>query len=576
MDAKDDIKRRLSVEDVVGGYVELKRAGRNFKALSPFGNEKTPSFMVSPEKQIWHDFSANKGGDIFTFVMEMEGVDFVGAMEILARKAGLDLSQYQRGSGQTAKLKKRLAEASALAVKYYHASLAKNPKALNYLRKTRSFSNETIKQFGLGYSPSAGRALLQFLLKKKFTQTELQKAGLVVNRTSGWVDMFRGRIMVPLMDGQGQAIGFTARLLNDDEQAPKYINTPQTLLYDKGRHIFGLHLAKEAIRKQDYAVLVEGNMDVIASHQAGVKGVAATAGTALTRDQLVQLGRLSGNVKLAFDQDEAGLKATERAIPLAYAAGVNLSVVTLPEGKDPDELIRKNPEKWQTALDESTYVMDWLSEHYLKRVDITTAQGKKQYSDKLTELISQVNDPVEAEHYAQVTADKTGVSVDRILEKIKARKSATVVRRKVPASAKKSQESTSRTFNYVDTFIGLLALYPETRDSLKRLSVEHFIYPEQKKVIKEIKDKPNIKDRDLLRDSEYVKIATFRAEDYYGQSSSSARIADAMEIARRIADETKKKKMVQLAEQIKQAEDSADSSVTTEILKQVNQSLKED
>jgi DNA primase len=574
MDAKDDIKRRLSVEDVVGSYVELKRAGRNFKALSPFGNERTPSFMVSPEKQIWHDFSANKGGDIFTFVMEMEGVDFVGALEILARKAGLDLSQYQKGSGQTAKLKKRLAEANELAAKYYHASLAKNKKALNYLRKDREFDNKIIQDFKLGYSPTVGRALMQFLLKRKFTQTELKQAGLAVSRSQGWGDMFRGRIMVPLMDGQGQVVGFTARLLGDDPQAPKYINTPQTLLYDKGRHIFGLHLAKQAIREQGFSVVVEGNMDVVASHQAGVSNVVATAGTAVTRDHLVQLSRLSKNVKLAFDQDEAGLVATERAVLLAHEAGVNLSIVSLPDAKDPDELIRKDPKQWQKSLDSAKYVMDWLVEYHLEKVDINSAQGKKTYSDKLAELISRIGDPVEAEHYAQITADKTGVPLDRILQKVKTQKSAPKPRRKTPSQNKAAVES--RTLNYVDTYIGLIALYPETRDSLSKLEVEQFIYPEQRQAVKEIKDQPSIKDKDLRAAKEYVKIATFRAEDYYGQSSSSARIADAMEIARRIADETKKLKTAELARRMKEAEDSADSSVTDKILNQVNQSLKED
>ena len=574
MDARDDIKRRLSVEDIVGGYIELKRAGRNYKALSPFNNEKTPSFMVSPQKQIWHDFSANKGGDIFTFVMEMEGVDFRGAMEILARKAGIDLSQYQIGSGQTTKLKKRLIEANEMALKYYHASLAKNPKALNYLRKDRGLDNKTIQDFKLGYSPGVGRALLQFLLKKKFSQAELKKAGLIAKRSQGWSDMFRGRIMIPLMDGQGQVVGFTARLLNDEPGAPKYINTPQTLVYDKGRHIFGLNLAKQAIRDKDASVLVEGNMDVIASYQAGVANVVATAGTAITRDHLVQLGRLSPNINLAFDQDQAGLTATERAVPLAYEAGVSLSIVTLDGSKDPDELIKKDPEKWQQSIDKAQYVMDWLVDYHAKRIDIKTAQGKKAYSDKLADLISRIGDPVEAEHYVKVTADKTGVSPERIMEKVESYKVAN--KPKLKTRRQVDNEETTRTFDYTDTYIGLVVLYPETRDSLSKLEVNQFWHPEQRQVVQRLKDEPNLKEKDLRTQDEYVKIATFRAEDYYGQSSSSARIADAMEIARRIADETKKKKTAQLAKRMREAEDSADVSVQQKILKQVNQSLKED
>lgn len=574
MDAKDDIKRRLSVEDVVGGYLELKRAGRNYKAISPFTNEKTASFMVSPQKQIWHDFSANKGGDIFTFVMEMEGVDFKEALEILARKAGLDLSQYQKGSGQTSKVKKRLIAASELAAKYYHASLAKNPKALNYLRKQRGFDNKTIQQLNLGYSPSIGRALLQFLLKRKFSQTELKQAGLIVNRSGGWSDMFRGRIMIPLMDGQGQTIGFTARLLNDEPEAPKYINTPQTLIYDKGRHIYGLHMAKASIREADYSVVVEGNMDVVASHQAGVNNVVATAGTAMTRDHLQQLSRLSQNVRLAFDQDSAGLAATERAVSLAYETGVNLSIVTLGDDKDPDELIRKSPTKWKQAVTKSQYVIDWLVEHHASENNLDSAQGKRAYSDKLAEIIARVSDPVEAEHYAQIVADKTGVALGRVLEKVRDKKLQATPRR---LKAKTSDvPSKLRTLNYIDTFVGMLVLYPETRDSLNKLSVDNFIYPQQKVVVKAIKDRPSLKEKDLPSNDEYVKIVTFRAEDYYGLSSSSARIADAMETARRLAEETKKKQTAELVRLMREAKDSADEDTHQKILKQVNQSLKKE
>ncbi|HEX9679157.1 MAG TPA: DNA primase [Candidatus Saccharimonadales bacterium] len=573
MDAKDDIKRRLSVEDVVGTYLELKRSGRNFKALSPFGNEKTPSFMVSPDKQIWHDFSANKGGDIFTFVMEMEGVDFVGAMEILARKAGIDLSQYQRGSGETAKLKKRLIEINELALKYYHASLAKNPSALNYLRRQRGYKSETIKDFKLGYAPSQGQALYKFLIKRKFKPEDVKKAGLIVNRRGSWFDMFRGRIMVPLMDGQGQPVGFTARQLIDDSNSPKYINTPQTLIYDKGRHIFGLHLAKAAIREQDSAVLVEGNLDVIASHQAGVYRCVATAGTALTRDQLLQLSRLSTNVLLAFDQDQAGLSATERAIPIAQDVGVSLSIVSMPGGKDPDELISKDPAAWPKALEASVYVMDWLVDHYASVFDISTAQGKRLFSDKLIEIIRRVTDPVETEHYIQVVSAKINVPPDRIKEKIGRPAGNSPIRKK---SQQPSNESKTRTFNYIDTFIGLLVAYPETRDCLSKLSPHDFIFSEQQKIIAQLKSQPGIKENDLLEADEYVKIITFRAEDFYGSSSSSARLADAMETARRIAKETKKKQTAEIAHRMREALDSADEKSHQELLKIVSKSLKKE
>jgi len=257
MDAVAEVKARLSIEDVVAEYVQLKRAGRNYKGLSPFGNEKTPSFVVSPEKQIWHDFSSGKGGDMFTFVQEVEGLDFKETLELLARKAGVDLEQFRaQGSGSRAQEKERLYEVLDLAAKFYQAQLKGSKAALEYLLKKRAFTKETVLKFRLGYSPNTGNALINFLKSKKYTQEEAQAAGLITQRYNGWGDMFRGRVMVPLSDAQGRVVGFTARILEEDPEAPKYINTPSTLLYDKGRQAYGLHLAKEAIRKQKFGVVV--------------------------------------------------------------------------------------------------------------------------------------------------------------------------------------------------------------------------------------------------------------------------------------------------------------------------------
>ena len=364
MDAVAEVKARLSIEDVIAEYVQLKRAGRNFKGLSPFGNEKTPSFVVSPEKQIWHDFSSGKGGDLFTFIQEVEGLDFKEALELLARKAGVDLEQFRGKSTGDNKQKERLYEVLDLAAKFYQTQLRGSKTALEYLLKKRLFSKETVLKFRLGYSPNTGDALINFLKTKKFTQEEAKAAGLITSRYNGWGDMFRGRIMVPLYDAQGRVVGFTARILEENPEAPKYINTPSTLLYDKGRQVYGLHLAKEAIRKQKFGVVVEGNLDVIASHQAGIENVVAAAGTALTEAHLKDLGRYSADIRFAFDSDKAGIAATERAIPLAQKVGVNVSIITIPEGKDPDELVRKDPKLWEAAINKHQYAVDWLIDRY--------------------------------------------------------------------------------------------------------------------------------------------------------------------------------------------------------------------
>lgn len=419
MDALEDIKQRLSIEEVVGEYVELKRAGRNWKGLSPFSNERSPSFMVSPEKQIWHDFSSGKGGNMFSFVMEMEGVDFKGALEILARKAGVDLAQY-RGSHSAGrgKEKERLYEALDLAAKFYQTQLKNNRQALGYVLQKRRFTKETVLAWRIGYSPNNGSALIDFLKSKAFTDQEIKSAGLSAQRYRGTGDMFRGRIMIPLADAQGRTIGFTARLLADDPDAPKYINTPQTVLYDKSRHVFGLHFAKEAIRKSKFVVVAEGNLDVIASHQAGIRQVVATAGTALTDAHLKTLGRFTGDIRLSFDADSAGISATERAIPIASKVDVSLSIITIPSGKDPDELIRQDPGMWRQAIDSPQYALDWLIDRYSRQLDLTSAQGKRQFSDIVLAVVRGLKDQVEQEHYIEHISGVIGVSKGALQTKL--------------------------------------------------------------------------------------------------------------------------------------------------------------
>jgi DNA primase len=474
MDAVDEIKHRLSIEDVIGEYVELRRAGRNFKALSPFGNEKTPSFMVSPEKQIWHDFSSGKGGNMFSFVMEMEGLDFKAALELLARKAGLDLSQYRRGDGANAKLKERIGQAHELATKFYQTHLSRNQTAIDYVFKKRGINKEAALAFKLGYAPNNGAALTTFLLGRGFNAEELKKAGLSTQRGARPSDMFRGRIMVPLMDQTGRVIGFTGRLLEDVPGAPKYLNTPQTLLYDKGRHVFGLHLAKEAIRKQDFVVVVEGNLDVIASHQVNVTNVVATAGTAITEMHLKALGRFTHDVRLCFDQDGAGLAAAERAIPLASKAEVSLSMITITGAKDPDELIQKDRSAWEAAIQKPQYALDWLIERYQQQLDLGSAPGKREFSDIMLAVIRRLGDQVEQEHYLNKIGQLLGVSKEALQSKLRTGTKTTVRKRSAPAPIDKHQAEVIKSQNHL---LALALMVPNMREYLQPLTPE--MLPEQ-------------------------------------------------------------------------------------------------
>lgn len=424
-DAKEEIKARLPVEDVVGQYIELKRAGRTLKGKSPWGVDKTPSFMVSPEKGIWHDFSANKGGDIFTFVMEVEGITFREALEKLAGQAGVDLSKYRGGDAKVSKRKTRAKEALELSTKYYQWCLTKSKKVCEYVFYKRNLNRATVKEFRVGYAPMNGKSLVLFLQKKGFSLEEMNDGGLL-NRFNG--DLFRGRMMVPFIDTTGNVIGFTARILGSGE--PKYLNTPETLLFNKSRFIFGLYQAKEAIRKNGFVVIVEGNMDVISSHQAGVKEAVATSGTAMTEIHLKALSRLTGDIRLAFDGDEAGVNATERAIKMANGLGLKLSVISNYHGaKDPDELIQKDPRLWQEAVKEHMPAVDWLLLKYEEKLDLTSAEGKQEYANLAMEVVKSLPKVMQA-HYKQRVAERISVEVEDLEESMKKNSQDVFKRRK--------------------------------------------------------------------------------------------------------------------------------------------------
>lgn len=518
MDAVEEVKSRLAIEEVIGQYVELKRSGRNFKGLSPFSNERTPSFMVSPEKQIWHDFSSGKGGNMFSFVMEVEGLDFKGALELLARKAGIDLDQYHTRDNGLGKLKERLYAAMELATNFYQKYFEHFKEPQQYIYEKRQFTKETASTFRLGYAPKGGTELLDFMVKRGFSVEELTKAGLVTRRYRGPSDMFRDRIMVPLADPQGRMIGFTARLLNDQPNAPKYINTPQTLLYDKSRHVFGLHLAKEAIRKVNYAVLAEGNLDVIASHQAGVKQVVATAGTALTEYQLKILSRFTPDIRLSFDADSAGVAATERSLPIASKVGVGLSVVTIPSGKDPDELIRHDPTTWQQVIESPMYSIDWLIERYKAKLDITTAQGKKAFSDVTLAVIDKLSDEVEKEHYLATIANLLSVTKAALLSKLQEK--PVVPLRSIKANLATQSRSD---VEYIKTQNHLLALglmRPELFEIIQPLTGDMFVEDRARAVLAFMRKRSHSNgDKTLVASlrplEEYVKILSLLYEELY-------------------------------------------------------------
>ena len=573
-DAKEEVRARLNIEDVIGEYVQLKRAGRNLKGLSLFTDERTPSFMVSPEKQIWHDFSSGKGGDIFTFVMLVEGMDFRQALEHLARKAGVDLSLFSRGDGRTAKRRARAREALKLAANFYQQNLVKNPTALEYAVKKRRLNRQTIGDFIVGYAPDRGDALTKALEKRGFSRRELADAGLV-NRFGG--DLFRGRMMVALSDGGGEVVGFTGRIINDDPRAPKYLNTPQTLLFDKSRHIFGLYQAKEAIRKSDAAVIVEGNLDVVSSHQAGVKNVVATAGTAMTLQHLKALSRLAGRIRLAFDGDRAGVSATERAINLAQEIGVELEVVSLPDGvKDPDELIQKDPALWQAAVERAQPAVDWVIARHAEMEDLATAEGKRRFSTTALRIVHSLKDPVEQEHYLAVISKKTGASITALKAKLAGEKTVNQQLRKTKIDKEKPHPVQDET---EDMLAGLAASEKTVRRWLAAISGEMLENNNARQLIGYLRENLDIDlsniPQGLQKIEQYVKIVQLKSESRYANWEQKSLDEEMARLVRQITIKHRENQKNQLLTQLREAEAAGDEVLSQRLRQNLNQLIKE-
>lgn len=446
MSEVEEIKNKIDVADLIAEYIQLKPAGINKKGLCPFHHEKSPSFMVNSERQGWHCFGCGKGGDIFTFIQEMEGMEFKEALKHLANRAGVQLTSYR--SDVDSSQKNRLKDINIEAARFFHNFLLKMPaakSAMDYLIN-RGLKNETIEEWQIGFIPEQWDLLTQYLLKKGFSIDDLVASGLTIKRDGadatsgrGFYDRFRGRVMFPIWNVHGEVVGFTGRILVEKENSGgkpgsneftpgKYVNTPQTLVYDKSRVIFGLNKAKQEIKTKDLIVMVEGQMDVIACHQAGMKNVVASSGTALTEEQVKLLKRYSLNLNMAFDADEAGQNAAKRGVDIAVKEGMNVKVVSIPEGagKDADECIKKNPSVWFYAVEKAQGIMDWFFEKILSGKDLTNPRQKQLSADQLLPEIALIPYAVERDHWLRQLGEKLNVEVgvlredmERLKKKIK-------------------------------------------------------------------------------------------------------------------------------------------------------------
>ncbi len=455
----EEIKERLDIVEVVGSYVSLQKAGRNFRALCPFHTERTPSFYVFPDSGTWHCFGAcGVGGDVIHFIEKQENLDFRDALRLLARRAGVSLEE-ERDPAATSRLN-HLREANTLAASFFHHQLlhtAGGANARDYLAQ-RQITPETGARFQLGYAPDTWDALLRYLSERGFSADDLDAAGLVVRREDGHTyDRFRARLMIPIRDSQGRVIGFGGRILGEGE--PKYLNTSQTPLFDKSEVIFALDEAKRALRRLDQAVLVEGYMDVISAHQRGFENVVAAMGTAITPAQLKRLSRYTRNLVLALDADAAGLNATLRslhtvrealaqaAVPVPTASGrirfenrldAIIRVALLPPGQDPDDVLRRDPAQWQQLIAQATPLVEYYFAQAAAAADLSTAHGKSHLVQELLPLLHEIDDAIARRHYVGKLATQVGVTereIDQALERYARELSRAPRRPRAPAPA---------------------------------------------------------------------------------------------------------------------------------------------
>lgn len=603
MEPKDEIKQRLDVADIVGEYLSLQPAGSgSFKALCPFHAEKTPSFYVSKEKQIWHCFGCDKGGDLISFVMEMEGMNFPESLRHLGKKAGVEIPEFRPSKSNDEK--EFLIGMHELAGRFYETILwqhEEGAEARSYLKK-RGISEALAKTFRLGVAPERWEALRTFLAKKGFDEKRMLKAGLVKEKRdrSGTIDRFRNRLMIPLADARGRILGFTGRLLAEqtDKTGPKYLNSPETLIYHKSDVIFGLDLARTAIRHKDAVIIVEGNLDVVASHKADVQHVVASSGTALTESQLLQIKRMTSNLIFAFDTDAAGYQAARRGIRLAQKMGFRIHVIAIDEslGKDPDDVVQKDPEAWKTLAEKPIHIMDYFFRKALATYDTTSVDSKRDLAHFLIDEIARVSDPIEQGHWMQKLADVIHVNTDvlkTLLEKQQSPEPRTEPEHKPIVPVQKKRKITSKIDQAVSFLIGAALCDEESlKDLAGRLDCEELpdepwsrvykklilLYTQgqnagttQKTIFSQLRDslQENGDDDDLRQ----VDAAVIRAERMIASLSRDQvrqEINRHLDILREASEETRRR---QLEAAIRQAERTGDSQRVKALMEEYSKLL---
>ncbi len=472
MDAKEKIKESLPVAELVGEYVKLDKAGVNYKALCPFHNEKTPSFIVNVERNFWYCFGCQRGGDIFSFLMEIEGLEFREAMIRLAEKTNVELPKFQSKSNIEYRSKKqKAAEILEISASVYTKYLKhpQNGKLIREYLTSRKIGNELISDFRIGYAPKDWRWMINYLRSKGYSTVEVAEAGLSVSNAGGEdYDRFRDRVMFPVISEVGSVVGYSARVApGGDEKNAKYINTPQSIVYDKSKVLYGLYQSKRAIRKEDSVIVVEGNVDVVASHYAGVKNVVAISGTALSVEQVRLLKRYTQNIKLCLDSDEAGQKATERSIQTCLQESMEVEVILLPEGmKDIGDLVMDNAAVWTELSKKTVPVMQYFFKNIFAKNDVNDIRGKKNIAKELLNIIKDIADPIEQSYWLKKLSLKIDIEEEvltNVLEKVSLKKETVVSAKNEQLQqenkAVKEPEKSRKTI-LEERLLGLFALFP--------------------------------------------------------------------------------------------------------------------
>lgn len=493
----EEIKSRLNIVDIIGKSVKLKKAGRNYKGLCPFHNEKSPSFVVSPDRQIFHCFGCGKGGTVFDYVMEFNHVDFAEALEDLAVLAGVKLTRRMSDSPQ-GNLKQKIYEVNHMASEFYHYVLTKHrlgEKGLAYL-KNRGVSDKSITTFSLGYSPNSWDGVYKYLLKKGYDEELMEKAGLIIRMERaragerGYYDRFRGRVMFTLKDHRGNVVGFAGRVLNPDEKEAKYINTQETPVYIKSNVLYGLDVTKDAIQKENEAVVMEGELDLISSFQAGIGNVVAIKGSALTEGHVRLLKRFTERLTFALDSDMAGDAAARRGIEIADGAGMDMKVVTLPSGKDPDEAARESAGLLKKAIKDAVPVYDYFLSSSLKRYDVATPFGKKKISEELLPVIAKIENPIVQNHYVKKVAQVLDTSEDAIAESMRRASRVYIAQTRTSAVEDGKTERTLSRADKLEMYILALLLQGRTVDLFEDVQdaglLPEFMHPAVHKIIDQL------------------------------------------------------------------------------------------